>query len=106
MLKIVTQKTLEDINPLKECFIIKNTLDKKLCLEIVDFLNYFKRNLDENIRKNGENWYYLVRSNNNYFASYLFNELHRLKFEPLRFAFENLYNLLGENTEINSLIMK
>jgi hypothetical protein len=102
--RIITSESLSDVDPSKECFVLKNSLDKNLCLEIVEFLKEFSKKHDENIRHNGENWHYFVRSNNNYFDSFLFNELCSLKFEPLIFAYKNLYNLynlLGESTEIN-----
>ncbi len=58
----------------------------------------------ENTRFRGENWHYYIREHGNFFDSFLFNGLAKLDYEPLTLAYKNLfniYNLLGESTELN-----
>jgi len=102
--KIITLDKLDTVDPASECFIVKNTLSKEECKSIVDFLHVFMMQNDENVRYRGENWHYFVRSNNNYFDSFLFNDLSSLGSSLLTSAYFNLfklYNTLGESTFYN-----
>jgi len=99
--KIVTLETINQVDPSCECFIIKNTLSKEICSALVEYLEKFANENAENLKFSGENWHYLVRSNNNFFNSFLFNDLSKLNFSLLTSAYKNLFNLynkLGEST--------
>lgn len=52
----------------------------------------------------GENWHYIVKSNENYFDSFLFNDLEKLDFPALTSTYRKLfyyYQKLGEKTFYN-----
>jgi len=103
--KIVTLDTLNKVDPSHDCFIIKESLPRKICTEIVAFLKEFSIKNAENERFRGENWHYIVRSHNNFFDSFLFNELSTLNFPLLTLAYKNLFDLyrnLGESTDLNN----
>ncbi len=39
--KIISKDSFRDVDPTSECFIIKDTFDKNLCVELVNFLKQF-----------------------------------------------------------------
>ena len=102
--KIVTIETLQQVDPTKECFVIKKTLDEEICIKLVDYLRNFAKENKKNKKTKGENWHYSVNSNGNFFETFLFNDLAKLDFSLLTLAYKNLfdiYNILGEHTVIN-----
>lgn len=91
--KIININSLSSVDPTKDCFIIKDVLDPKICTQITNQLVKFSDDNPENFRVNGENWHYFVRSHGNYFDSFIFNDLDKLGSSELKFAFRMLYNL-------------
>jgi hypothetical protein len=102
---IISQSELNRVDPTKECFIIKNVMPVSDCYEIVEYLTLFSKEHEENKKVHGENWHYYVRTNGNFFDSFLFNELSRIESKTLIKAYKKLfdfYNLFGEKTELNN----
>jgi hypothetical protein len=102
--KIVTTQTLHLIDPAVDCFIIKNTLTKKMCCELVAYLKCFAYLNRDHSRVKGENWHYMLNVKDITFDYFTFNELEKLDFPLLTDAYQNLfnlYNILGEKTFYN-----
>lgn len=95
---------LNKVDPLTDCFIIKNVFSKQKCDRVINFLKRFSSENKENERVAGQNWHYLVRSNNNFFDSYIFNSLASLDCFELKLMYRRLYelyNFFGGKTFVN-----
>jgi hypothetical protein len=100
---IVTLDTLSQVDPVRDCFIIKKVFDAEFCESISRFLIRFSAINPENHKVDGENWHYWVKTNGNSFDSFIFNSLDKLNERPLTDAYRKLfhiYTLLGESTHL------
>lgn len=101
-MKFIGINELNLINPLEECFVIKNFIPKEWCESIINFLKLIKNSHLPNQRYSGDNWYYIVNKNETYFDSFIFNELFNIKCEQLVETYQKLfqlYKLLGEELD-------
>jgi len=101
-MKIIQSSQLSEVNPISECFIVKNVIDESECDKIINYLNDKLNSLEENQKFEGDNWYYDVKKSDTYFHSFLFNQLSSVNCPAIVGAYKKLfeyYKFLGQDIE-------
>ena len=101
-MKIIQSNQLSDVNPINDCFIVKNVIDQLECEKIIAYLGLKLQSFEENQKFEGNNWYYDVKMEDTYFHSFLFNDLRSVSCAPIIKAYQLLfkyYKILGQDIE-------
>ena len=79
-------------DPLKEPFIVKGIVHKKLCDEALSEISQYLELFASNERFHGKNWHYEVDKQDSKFTAFLFNQLDALPKSTLPIIFEKIFD--------------
>jgi len=93
-MKYIKINELNQVNPEKDIFVIKNVVKKSICADLNKWINFQLKNKKPNTSISSKNnWFYRVNKGNTYFSSFILNEFKKIKSKSVHIVFEELFKI-------------